>query len=60
MKSNIPETSYEINGKVHGGHFEADMAGVARAIEDHVVKNPAFVHKIDTLYRQTIEEDTTF
>ncbi|QIB74973.1 PD-(D/E)XK nuclease family protein [Halogeometricum borinquense] len=59
VKSNVLEATYDINVEFHDGFFEAYVAALTRAIEDHAVSNPALVYKIDTLYSETIDEDTS-
>ena len=60
VKSNVLEATYDINVEFHDDFFEAYIEALARAIEDHVVSNPELVEKIDSIYEQTIAEDTPF
>jgi hypothetical protein len=59
-KSDVLEATYEIEVEFHDGYFEAYVAALAQAVNDHVVSNPELVNKIDQIYQQTIEEDTEF
>jgi hypothetical protein len=59
-QANVLEATYEINVESHDDFFEAYIAALARAINEHVVSNPDLVKKIDTLYHDTIEQDLSF
>ncbi len=59
-KENVLEATYDITPEYHNDFFEAYIAALARAMEEHVVSNPELVNKIDQIYQQTIEEDTKF
>lgn len=41
----------------HSNFFDAYIAALARAIDDHIITSSELIHKI---YQQTIEEDTEF
>ncbi len=59
-KENVLEATYDITPEYHNDFFEAYIAALARAMEEHVVSNPELVNNIDQIYQQTIEEDTEF
>jgi hypothetical protein len=59
-KENVLEATYDINQQYHDDFFEAYIAALARATEEHVVSNPQLVDKITQIYQQTIEKDTNF
>jgi hypothetical protein len=52
--------TYDINVDSHSNFFEAYIAALARAMDEHIVSNPELIKKIDQIYQQTIEEDTEF
>lgn len=60
VKSNVLEAKYDINIDLHDDFFDAYIDALRRAIEDHVVSNPALVYRIDSHYEDTIREDTPF
>jgi len=59
-KSNVLEATYNIDVDSHSDFFEAYIAALARAVDEHVISNPELVDRITTIYQQTIEEDTEF
>jgi len=59
-RSNVLEATYDIDVDSHSDFFDAYIAALARAIDDHVVSSPELIQKIDNIYQQTIEEDTEF
>lgn len=60
VKSNVLEATYDINVELHDNFFEAYIEALARAVDDHAVSNPGLVEKIDSIYEETIVEDTPF
>lgn len=59
-KANLLESTYPINVEMHGDFFDAYIAALATAIEDHVIYNPQLIATIDQLYEQAIDEDTPY
>lgn len=59
-KANVLEAIYDIDVDSHSDFFEAYIAALSRAMDEHVVSNPELMNRIDTIYEQTIEEDTEF
>ncbi|MWV40575.1 PD-(D/E)XK nuclease family protein [Natrialba sp. INN-245] len=59
-QSNVLEATYDINVDSHSDFFEAYIAALTRAMDEHVVSNPELVDKIDRICQQTIDEDTPF
>lgn len=59
-KANVLIVTYDINVDSHSNFFEAYIAALARAMDEHIVSNPELIKKIDQIYQQTIEEDTEF
>jgi hypothetical protein len=59
VKSNVLEAAYDIHTDSHDDFFEAYLAALARAVDDHVVSNPALVETVDRLYAETIDEDVS-
>jgi hypothetical protein len=59
-KENVLEATYDINLESHDDFFDAYIAALARAIEDHVVSKPDLVARITQIYQQTIDEETAF
>ncbi len=59
-KSNLLEATYEIEPEFHDGFFEAYVAALARAVNDHVVSNPELINRIDELRSATVEQSTQF
>ena len=60
VKSNVLQATYDINVESHDDFFGAYIATLSRALNDHVISNPELVNRIDRLYNQTVEEDTSF
>lgn len=59
-KSNVLEAEYEININSHSGFVEAYVAALTQAMREHVVQNPELMREINSIYRRTIQEDTSF
>lgn len=56
-KSNVLESTYEIEIDEHGDLFNAYVAALATAVDEHIVSNHALVEHIDELYQETFVED---
>ena len=56
-KSNVLEATYEIEIDKHGDLFSGYIAALAKAVDDHIVSNPALIERIDELYQETYREE---
>lgn len=56
-KSNVLESTYEIEIDEHGDLFNAYEAALATAVDEHIVSNHALVERIDELYQETFVKD---
>ena len=59
-KSNVLEATYEIELEFHDGFFEAYVAALSQALNDHVVSNPELVNRIDKIRSETVEQEEPF
>jgi hypothetical protein len=59
-QKNVLEAEYEIDIKSHSGFFEAYIATLTQAMNEHVVQNPELMRRISAIYSKTIREDTSF
>ncbi len=59
-KGNVLKVTYDINVDSHSNFFEAYIAALSLAMDEHIVSNPELVNRINHIYQQTIEEDTEF
>jgi hypothetical protein len=41
----------------HGDLFNAHVAALATAVDEHIISNHALVERIDELYKETVVED---
>ncbi len=60
VKSNVLEATYAIEVETHGDFFDAYVAALATAMDEHVVSNPELVERIDRIYEATIDNDLPF
>jgi len=59
-KTNVLEATYDINVDSHSDFFEAYIAALSLAMDEHVISNPELVNRIDELYSETVEENRPF
>lgn len=59
-KANLLEATYPINVEIHDDFFDAYIAALASAIEDHIINNSQLIATIDQIFEETIDEDTPF
>ena len=59
-KVNVLEATYDINVDSHSDFFEAYIAALSLAMDEHVISNPELVNRIDELYSETLEESRPF
>ena len=59
-KSNVLEATYDIEVEFYDGFFEAYVAALARAVNDHVVSNPELISRIDKIRSDTVEQEAPF
>lgn len=59
-KANVLEATYDINVDSHSDFFEAYIAALSLAMDEHVISNPELINRIDELYSETLEESRPF
>jgi hypothetical protein len=59
LKADVLQAEYDINVEFHDDFFEAYVHALARAVDDHVVSNPALVAAIDRIYDETVADDVS-
>ena len=59
-KGNVLEATYDINVDSHSDFFEAYIAALSFAMDEHIISNPELVNRIDELYSETLEESRLF
>jgi hypothetical protein len=59
-KANVLEATYDINVDSHSNFFEAYIAALSLAMDEHVISNPELINRIDELYSETLEETKPF
>ena len=55
-KSNVVEATYDIHVDDHDSLFDAYIAALGTAIEDHILSNHALIERIDRIYDETLNE----
>jgi hypothetical protein len=53
--ANMLKAEYDIKTELHSGFFEAYIAALTKAIEEHVVQNPELMKRIDKIHDRTIK-----
>lgn len=59
-KGNVLEATYDINTDSHSDFFEAYIASLSVAMDEHVISNPDLINRIDKLYYETLDESKPF
>jgi hypothetical protein len=59
-RRNVLEATYDINVDSYSDFFEAYIAALSLAIDEHIISNPGLINRIDKLYTEAVEESRPF